>query len=58
MPPPRQVETADDGDVALAWLCNSYAPGGAPVDLVLMDMQARPFVGCISRRVACLPAAC
>jgi CheY-like chemotaxis protein len=40
-----QVETADDGDVALEWLCSSYAPESerAPVDLVLMDMQARSF---------------
>lgn len=32
------VTTADDGDVALAWLKESYSPGGPPpVDLVLMD---------------------
>ena len=36
------VATANDGDVALAWLASSYAPGGpTPVDIVLMDMQAR-----------------
>jgi CheY-like chemotaxis protein len=36
-----EVDTADDGDVALDWLRASYAPGGgvAPADLVLMDMQ-------------------
>jgi CheY-like chemotaxis protein len=37
-----EVETADDGDVALAWLRDSYAGapgGGPPVDIVLMDMQ-------------------
>ncbi len=37
------VITADDGDVALRMLIDSYdaASGGVPVDLVLMDMQAR-----------------
>jgi hypothetical protein len=38
-----QVVTADDGDVALRVLIDSYdaARGGVPVDLVLMDLQAR-----------------
>jgi hypothetical protein len=49
------VETADDGDVALEWLCGSYALGGAPVDLVLMDMQAR-YSECFTRALP--PAAC
>jgi hypothetical protein len=38
------VVTADDGDVALQLLQDSYADGGgacAPVDFVLMDLQAR-----------------
>jgi hypothetical protein len=34
------VTTADDGDVALQRLIDSYAPGGTPVDFVLMDLQA------------------
>ena len=36
------VTTADDGDVALQQLIDSYAPGGTLVDFVLMDLQARP----------------
>ncbi len=38
-----QVVTADDGDVALRTLIHSYDAehGGVPVDIVLMDMQAR-----------------
>jgi CheY-like chemotaxis protein len=38
-----QVVTADDGDVALRALIDSYntPQGGEPVDIVLMDMQAR-----------------
>jgi hypothetical protein len=40
------VVTADDGDVALAWLCSSYAPGGpAPADIVLMVRPALPSCG-------------
>ena len=51
------VTTADDGDVALAWLKDSYAPGGPPpVDLVLMD-SAHPLRRATSTallvRVAC-----
>jgi hypothetical protein len=39
-----EVLVADDGDVALQQLIDSYAPGGTPVDFVLMDLQARPLL--------------
>ena len=40
-----EVETADDGDVALQALMDSYAPGAEPFDFCLMDLQARRFYG-------------
>ena len=35
------VTVADDGDVALRMLIDSYGPDGTPFDLCLMDMQVR-----------------
>lgn len=41
------VVAADDGDVALKWLTDSYASGGPqPVDLVLMDSASSPAHAC------------
>ena len=38
------VVAADDGDVALQWLIDSYSPDGPqPVDLVLMDSTRLPL---------------
>ena len=50
-----EVSTADDGDVALQALMDSYAPGGCPVDFCLMDLQARL---CGSGRRACHCCTC
>ena len=35
------VSMADDGDVALRMLIDSYAADASPYDLCLMDIQAR-----------------
>lgn len=41
-----EVVTADDGDVALRVLIDSYRADDAPFELVLMDMQARDARAC------------
>jgi CheY-like chemotaxis protein len=42
------VTTADDGDVAVRLLIDSYAEGARPFSLVLMDMQACWLDHCMS----------
>jgi CheY-like chemotaxis protein len=60
-----EVITADDGDVALQMLIDSYAPGGKPVQFVLMDLQvsvrAPPPPWCAlldAGSLPCLPDTC
>jgi hypothetical protein len=43
-----EVTTADDGDVAVRLLIDSYAAGARPFSFVLMDMQAR-WLACSHR---------